>query len=350
MASLNINHSMRVTMSLSLFSFSLFLCCYVSAQDQPVLTIQVPALGSHYRAAAFSPDGNTILTGGTELALWDVKTGYCLRKYRDDRVSEYVLFSPNGRIVAAAYPHQHSSEVCIKIWDLQRGDVLFMPCYSMDIPENWESENTWIAMAFSRDGKTLLTGDLEGTLVEWDTETGMESRRLDLPIGHPAQLLLLPSGNQVIVSDQSADVYLYDLETGEKRYTFAGFYASLSRDGTRLLFNGDGSIRLHDAATGDLIRSIPSEIVPVKQSVVLCPDGALAIVDAASGAEETYPLKVLDMNTGEVLRRYPGTSGLLIGISPDGKYFLRAENGRLLLYDISDLQAAVKEPSVEKQE
>jgi WD40 repeat protein len=127
-------------------------------------------------------------------------------------------------------------------------------------------------------------------------------------------------------------------------------FASLSRDGTRLLFNGDGSICLHNAATGELIRSFPSEIVPVKQSIALSPDGNLAIMDTASGAEEAYPLKVLDMNTGEVLRTYAVGSTGLRGISPDGKYFLRAENGRLLLYDISDLQAAVKEPSMDKQE
>jgi WD40 repeat protein len=220
----------------------------------------------------------------------------------------------------------------------------------MDIPENWESENTWIAMAFSPDGKTLVTGDIKGSLVEWDTEIGIEKRRVTLPCGYLVQLFFLPSADRVIASNLGASIGLYSLETGQSLYILRGMFASLSRDGTRLLFNGDGSICLHNAATGELIRSFPSEIVPVKQSIALSPDGNLAIMDTASGAEEAYPLKVLDMNTGEVLRTYAVGSTGLRGISPDGKYFLRAENGRLLLYDISDLQAAVKEPSMDKQE
>jgi len=287
------------------------------------------------------------MTGGSELNLWDEKTGNCLRKYFDDGVSRSLLCSPNGKIVAAAYPVQYSADVCVKLWDMTRGEVLFRLCYSMsEIPYG----NNWLAMAFSPDGNTLLTGDNEGVLIAWATETGKEIRRLGLPTICLSQLNYLPSGNQVIVSDQSVGITLYDLDTTEILYTLRGMFTSVSRDRTRLLLNGDGSIRLHDATTGDLIRSIPSEIVPIKQSVALSPDGNLAIVDAAYGVEETYPLKVLDMNTGEVLRRYPGTSGLLIGISPDGKYFLKAENGRLLLYDISDLQAGIKEPSIDKQE
>jgi len=60
------------------------------------------------------------------------------------------------------------------------------------------------------------------------------------------------------------------------------------------------------------------------------------------GSEATYPLKVLDMNTGEVLRKYQDTPGVLICVSPDGKYFLKAGSGTLYLYDISDLAAGVK--------
>jgi hypothetical protein len=56
------------------------------------------------------------------------------------------------------------------------------------------------------------------------------------------------------------------------------------------------------------------------------------------------------MNAGEVLRKYQDTPGVLICVSPDGKYFLKTGSSTLYLYDISDLQAAVKEPGVEKQE
>ncbi|HQO34809.1 MAG TPA: hypothetical protein PLG59_09120 [bacterium] len=334
-------------LSIFLLGSLTYTAIYAAAQYQPTLTIEVPALGNYVGAIAFSPDGNAILTGGNELALWDVRTGNCLRKYPDDGVSRSILFSPDGRTVAAAYPVQYSADVCVKLWDVTRGEVIFRLCYSMsEIPYG----NNWLAMAFSPDGNTLLTGDNEGVLIAWATETGKEIRRLELPTICLSKLDFLPSGSHVIVSDQSGGISLYDLETAEIRYTLRGMFTSVSRDRTRSLFNGDGSIRLHDAATGDLIRSIPSEIVPIKQSVALSPDGNLAIVDAASGAEEKYPLKVLDMNTGEVLRTYPIGSGGLRGFSPDGRYFLKVIDNRLLLYDISDLQAAVKEPSVENQE
>ncbi|MFH1738701.1 MAG: hypothetical protein ABIH23_06815 [bacterium] len=303
-------------------------------------------------ATAFAPDGNRLITGGSSLTLWDLETGQRLQVFEDDSISGPILFSPDGKIAAVAYINAGGWVFRVKLWDLTAGKSIHKLEYSIARIDRYYPNTWWVAMAFSPDGKRLLTGDVTSKLALWDTSTGdmvwqywVYGRARGILAG---KLSFVLDGKGAIVHCGGVHVYLVDLEKAEVVYDMFACCFSVSSDGAQLLINGDGSIRLHNSATGDLIRSFPSEIVEYKQRMVLSPYGNLAIVNPPYRQEHIYPRRIVDMNTGEVLRTYSPDSDTLYEFSPDGKRFLTA-NGtsrEIHIWDISDLQSAVQEASL----
>ncbi|HEY1386963.1 MAG TPA: TIR domain-containing protein [Ktedonobacterales bacterium] len=146
---------------------------------------------------AFAPDGRTLLSGGfdTTVRLWDVATGKELRTFigHHDWVST-VAFSPDGRKVLSG-----SYDKTLIAWDAASGARLWEgsahagPITSIAISSGgnvvasastdrqiilWDvvtgkqfrqiQENTSVySLAFSPDGRTILSGSKDGTLAAW---------------------------------------------------------------------------------------------------------------------------------------------------------------------------------------
>src|SRR5262249_39838640 len=73
-------------------------------------------------------------------------------------IIESVAFSPDGKTVLTG-----SRDGTARLWDVQTGANLHTLSYQLD----------WVGDAiFSPDGKTILTGGLDGTAQLWDVQTG----------------------------------------------------------------------------------------------------------------------------------------------------------------------------------
>src|SRR5205085_419163 len=109
---------------------------------------------------AFSPDGKTLATLGTQagvlLRLFDVDTGKLRRAFpKDDRVRPErgsVAFAPDGKTVAAA-------GTSIRLYDVATGE------------ERLCIDKRASNLHFT-DGGTTLTAAVCGTIYRWDTATG----------------------------------------------------------------------------------------------------------------------------------------------------------------------------------
>ena len=125
------------------------------------------------KSIAFSADSKTLVSGDEyeTIRLWDTATGK-LKATLNWRLgtSTYALaFSPSGRFIASG--HRDG----VKLWDntvnpkQQTDDAIGDYQHTLEFREHKDYVSK---LAFSPDGKTLLTGSKDGTIQAWDTATG----------------------------------------------------------------------------------------------------------------------------------------------------------------------------------
>jgi WD40 repeat protein len=157
-------------------------------------------------AFVFSPDGKGLATGGrTPVQLWDAERGTELRKLQGRRPEGAFVhcFSPDGKLLAAAGSYL-ARDTALHVWEVATGKEVLAPEGHTD---------TVMCIAFSADGKTILTGSADWRVHLWDMR-GRELRRLTGAVDALAGVAVSPDRRQVaaIGLDRTAD--LWDLTTG----------------------------------------------------------------------------------------------------------------------------------------
>jgi len=122
---------------------------------------------------SFSPNEEFLATASSDKTakLWRVQTGEEVRTFRGhSRSVTGVSFSPNGQFLATA-----SGDGTTKLWDLQGNLIADFRGYRGNLlrgePDFVELNSPILCLCFSRDGKFLVTGDLEGNVRFWRVES-----------------------------------------------------------------------------------------------------------------------------------------------------------------------------------
>jgi WD40 repeat protein len=162
---------------------------------------------------------------------------------------ECIAVSPDGRFVAtgAAQPiqteKQGEADFSVRVWDLANGNEV----------RRFVGHAHWVmSVAFSPDGRRVLSGSYDNTVRLWDVETG---KLLHCLRGHEERVRSVaysPDGRFALSASYDHTLRLWDVETGTEVHCFRGhahwvMAVAFSGDGRRALSGGfDQTVRLWD--------------------------------------------------------------------------------------------------------
>ncbi|WP_242039580.1 hypothetical protein [Anabaena sphaerica] len=174
------------------------------------------------------------------------------------------------------------------------------------------------SLAYSPDGKYLVTGDSNGRVQIWNAVTGREILTF---VGHSNCVNSVAwSGDGLTLASGSSDktVKLWDVQTGDCVRTLQG-HSSLVRsvawsgDGLTLASgSSDKTVKLWDVQTGDCVRTLQGHSSLVR-SVAWSGDG----LTLASGSSDKT-VKLWDVQTGDCVRTLQGHSSLVRSVAWSG--------------------------------
>ena len=262
--------------------------------------------GSGAYSIAFSSDGKTIATGGSEyVQLWDAVSGEPTVSFQTESndIIKNLAFSPDGKTIATA------STADIRLWDVATAR------HKVTLQGH---TNSVLSLSFSPDGSTLASGSRDYKIRLWDTTTFVHKATLGGPQRPyaPQSIAFSPDG-KTIAQGGYRDAFLWDVPSGEVRRTLTGHASwikalAFSPDG-KTIATGSGEIRLWDVVSGEHKTTFGDHMGPVT-SVAFSPDGStlagseanrIHLRDGKSGAHKI----LIRGHTGDV------TS---IAFSPDG--------------------------------
>jgi WD40 repeat protein/serine/threonine protein kinase len=251
-------------------------------------------------AGAFSPDGRAVLTGGYDGSawLWDAATGRRLAgPFRHPDPVWAVAFRPDGRAFATGSGHSVERDGHMvgvgegRIWDVASGAVIqAAPRHARDV----------IAVAFTPDGRTLVTGSKDRTARFWDAATGAALGGTIRHDGWVNALALSADGRAVLTGSDDRTGRLWSVPDGAPltaplRHTQPVKAAALSPDGRLLLTaSEDATAQLWEARRGQ----------PAGE-----PLRVLAPIHAASFSPAGRALVTGDRGGGLLLWRVPAPRG-----------------------------------------
>jgi WD40 repeat protein len=192
----------------------------------------------------FTPDGRRALSCSVDgtLILWDVPSGQAIRRFAArDRWLWAMAMSADGR-TALSDSGETFGNTSMTLWDLETGEEI-VTFVRDDLTDGAGISGA----AYMPGGRTVISCELDGYLIEWDLETGEEVRRIGRHSSLRTRVVVSPDGRLALTSGMDGTLMLWDLDRGQSIRRWSGhgviFDMALSPDGrTALVGSSDAHI------------------------------------------------------------------------------------------------------------
>jgi WD40 repeat protein len=250
------------------------------------------------RSMAFAPGSKRAFSVGEDrsIRIWDVQSGRCLKNLRTFAfVPVAGAFSPDGTLAATAYGDVFKT---LDLWDLDRAQLRFRSpgmgvfgvSFSMDsrhaaafgsggrirvletasekiVAEFQDAVGRVSALAFLRDGQSLVIGRKDGSMSLLKWRSGEEIMRIAAHRGTICHIEADAAARRMVTGSADETVGLWDVVTGQQIRRFGGHHGAVTHtrftpDAAYIIsVSGDQTMKTWDASTGRCCRTftIPQE-------------------------------------------------------------------------------------------
>jgi WD40 repeat protein len=262
------------------------------------------ALTLAWQAVTLNPDSALAQAQLSEVAY----TPGTVRRYVGHTDGVFTLaISPDGRTLLSG-----SDDKTVILWNLETGEIL----------KQLEGHTTWLNdVAFGPDGQMAASVSDEMTIL-WDVQTGRIIRQFDGHEGPIARIAFSPDGQNIVTGDRGDDAILiqWDVESGEILRRFEGSSRvtdiEFTPDGSAFLSaSSDGILILWDFESGEIIHELnlhnenPEATVGSVRATAISPDGLTAAIGT-----ESLGIILWDLSTGALLQSHaiPGGANTVV--------------------------------------
>jgi len=276
------------------------------------------------QTVVYSPDGKQLASVGESgtVVIWETETG--------DEIHRIVVSNENdGWLSPGLLAYRPDGEWLVSF---DKNLVVIYDPASGKIIKTLEGHLANVtAIAFSRDGKYLATGGIDGSIIIWDGITG---DKLSQPLeqGTPIEYLTFsPNEIWLITSGDDSAIKVWDVQTSSLLHEFPIFppYA------TNLTFSPSGDRFMYSDWTGVKVWQIDPEtnndpsLLLTEEALTFSTSWGVTISPDGSKIAGAYPggLKIWDSNTGsEIWRAAFSSSGAIsLAFSLDGKFLATSD-------------------------
>ncbi|MFK8184655.1 MAG: NB-ARC domain-containing protein [Phormidesmis sp.] len=289
-------------------------------------------------SVAFSPDGNYLTSGSEDrtMRLWNTRSGRCLKTLQGSSNWVWaVAFSPDGETLASG-----QGDRLVHLWDMTSGDKTSGDKTSgnetsedkTDIPSGLPLEtltgaqNAIWSVAFSPDGKLLVSGNEDGNVHLWQLPAARPAQKSCCSFsGHAKAIWSVAfDGKGKTIASASADqsIKLWEVDTGKCQRTLTGhkhWVCAVAFHPTKnLLASGsyDRTIKLWDLETGACTETWKGHTSGLWH-IAFSPEGDFLV---SSSIDQT--VRIWAVSTGKCLQVLKGHENwvMAVAISPDGEW------------------------------